>query len=218
MSELNENGWPAARGSGPIWEQLQSMLIPGEEVWAYALEHRFYARLHRRHVVAATSGRFVYMQRPLFGGYRPVDVRWQDVKDARISVGMFSATVTLIYSTNLSDTAAGEGAPRVLVAKNISKSDAQALYRVCQEQEQSWREKRRVRSMEEMRAQAGGIQIATGLYPQEPASRQLEFAGSSAGGAETPVQRLGRAKEMLEQRLITDSEFEAIKARVVDAL
>lgn len=222
MSEI-VNYDPAASASAEpaptkAWSELQTLLIAGEEVKAFALQWRLYALLHRRHIAAATTGRFIYLTRPLLGGYNPVDVRWQDLKDAQLTVGIFSATITLVYSANLSDTASGEGATRVLRAHGLTIEAAQALYRECQTQEQAWREKRRVRSMEEMRAASGAVQVAT-VYPQgREAPRQIDALDPDAAPADTPAQRLGRAKEMLEQGLITDSEYEAIKARIVSSL
>lgn len=207
----------AGGGSGPAWEQLQTLLIPGEVVMAHGLEHRLYALLHRRCIAAATTGRFILLRRPLLGGYAPFDVRWQDLKDARLTVGMFSATLTLSYAANLSDTSGGEGEIRVLQVSGLRRESAQALYRQCQAEGQAWREKRRVRSIEEMRAQAGGVQIATGVYPQGAAERAIEGQGASAGG-DDPAERLWRARKMLSQGLITDSEYEAIKAKIVGSL
>jgi hypothetical protein len=209
---------PADDRSGVGWDQLQTLLVPGEVVVAYASEHRLYALLHRRHLAAATTARFIFMRRPLLGGYAPFDVRWQDLKDARLTVGMFSATLTLSYEANLSDTASGEGVVRVLQVSGLRREPAQALYRRCQAEELAWREKRRVRSMEEKRAQAGGVQIATGVYPQGGGERSIEPQASASADNEDPAERLGRAKKMLDQGLITDSEYEAIKAKIVGAL
>lgn len=230
IEAIEHQSTPAGAGSGAGRDQLQSLLIPGEAVIAYALQHRLYALLHRRDLAAATTGRFIFMRRPLLGGYAPFDVRWQDIKDAKLTVGMFSATVTLTYAANLSDIAGGEGDLRVLQVSGLCREAAQALYRQCQAEEQAWREKRRIRSIEEMRAQAGGVQIATGVYPQggPPGGPQ----GGPPGGAERPIdsqvvspsrdedpaERLARAKKMLSQGLITDSEYEAIKAKIVSSL
>ena len=80
---------------------------------------------------------------------------------------------------------------------------------VCQAQEQAWREKRRVRELEELRAKSGGIQLG---------------ATAGAGDAlrtpatDSPAARLAQAKEMFEQKLITDSEYESLKARIVGNL
>lgn len=216
MSEVVEYAAPSASAapmSGP-GEQVRSLLVEGEGLRAVALEHRLYALTHRRSVAAATSARFVFMRRPLLGGYQPLDFRWQDLKDAQLEVGMFSATVTLTYSANLSDTATGEGETRVLKATGLTRAAAEALYRVCQAEEQAWREKRRVRSMEEMRAAAGGVQIATGVYPgREPGAERAQ-----ARPGEDPADRLAQARRMLADGLISDAEFETIKARIIAAL
>ena len=94
---------------------------------------------------------------------------------------------------------------------------AQALYRECQAREQAWREKRRVRTIEEMRAAAGGVQIATGVYPQgEPQMVTAQVRPSDPG--EDPAARLAKAKAMLDQGLLSDAEYEAVKAKVLGAL
>ncbi len=217
MSELIEHQPPSpATGAGAPWAQLQTLLVAGETVVAFALQHRLYALIHRRQVAAATSGRFIFLKRPLLGGYLPLDVRWQDVKDVQITVGMFTAAVVLTYSANLSDTAEGEGEVHALRVASLKIEAAQALYRECQAQGQAWREKRRVRSIEEMRAQSGGVQIATGVYPQADLAGDRSKIG--AAPHDDPATRLSRAKAMLDQGLITDPEFEAIKAKVIGGL
>jgi hypothetical protein len=91
----------------------------------------------------------------------------------------------------------------------LHKDQAQAMYRICQQHDQVWREKRRVRELEELRAKSGGVQI-NGASPAY---------GSGAAGAESePARRLRQAREMLEAKLISDSEFETIKAKIVSGL
>jgi hypothetical protein len=94
------------------------------------------------------------------------------------------------------------------VFPGLRKDEAQAVYRICQAQEQSWREKRRVRDLDELRAKSGGIQLG-----------QTPVAGGTAGEADrTPAARLERARDMLQKGLITDAEFEQIKAKIVAEL
>jgi hypothetical protein len=76
------------------------------------------------------------------------------------------------------------------------------VYRICQGQDQAWREKRRVRELEELRARSGGIQVAAAPMGQA-------IAGEDA------VRRLQEARQLLEAKLITDAEYEAIKAKIV---
>lgn len=210
------------RGEQTAADQLRSLLIAGESLVAVALQHRLFALTHRRQAAAATTGRFILLTRRLLGGYDPVDVRWQDLKEAHLKVGLFGAAVRIEFSANLSDTAVGEQGAGLIEVTGLRIAPAQALYRECQAQVQAWREKRRVRSLEEMRAQAGGVQIATGVYPQGQggavvADRAIE-AQPATPRSDDPTQRLARARDMLAQGLITDAEFEAIKAKIIGAL
>ncbi len=205
-------------GSGAAWEQLRTLLVSGESVVAHALQHRLYALFHRRRLAAATTGRFIYLVRPLLGGYEPVTIRWQDLREVSLTVGLISAGLSIAYSGNLSDTAVGEGGGRELWIGGLEIAGAQALYRECQAQEQSWREKRRVRALEEMRAESGGVQIATGVYPSDAARPTIIPPMASGGQADDPTRRLARASDMLARGLITDSEYEAVKAKILSSL
>ena len=187
---------------------LSSVLVPNETMEAYAVQRRLFALVHRRSLVFATSGRFIGMTRGLFGGFTPQDVRWQDVKDARIRVGIFGAALT-IEALSAPDLAISSGTKTVNFG-GLRKDEAQTVYRICQAREQAWREKRRLRELEELRAKSGGIQLGTSQLSPVPPQTQADGADAST--------RLQRAKDMLEKGLITDSEFETIKARIVGSL
>ena len=186
--------------------QLREMLVPGETLEAYAVQRRLFALVHRRQIVAATSGRFIAITRGLFGGYTPADVRWQDVSDAQLRVGIFGATLGLA-ALSRQDLASNESIAGRILVPGLRKEQAAGVYRTCQAQEQSWREKRRVRDLDEMRARAGGVQIGA-----------MPGGGGPGNGAEDPMARLQRAKQMHDGGLISDAEFESIKARIVDRL
>jgi hypothetical protein len=48
---------------------------------------------------------------------------------------------------------------------------------------------------------------------------QSGYAGADSAGAESePARRLWQAREMLDAKLISDSEFESIKAKIVSGL
>ena len=66
-----------------------------------------------------------------------------------------------------------------------------------------------MRDLDELRAQSGGVQIGN-----VPGSATAHLAASDGD----PTDRLRKAKEMLDGGLITDAEFESIKARVVEGL
>jgi len=189
--------------------QLLSLLVPNEKLEAYAVQRRLFALTHRRTLVAATTGRFIGVTRGLFGGFDPQVVRWQDLKEVGIRVGVFGAelTVTAFTSPDLAVT----GQTRVLQFTGLRKGEAESVYRICQAQDQAWREKRRVRELEELRAKSGGVQLDA-----SPASANLPLGGGST--MEDPAVRLQRAKDMLDKGLISDSEYESMKARIISSL
>jgi hypothetical protein len=186
---------------------LQGLLTSGETLEAWAAQRRLYALTHRRALIAATSGRFISLKRRILGGYDSADIRWQDLKETRIGAGIIAADLTLIAQSS-SDLNIGAEVNRVWTFEGLYKEQAQAMYRICQQHDQVWREKRRVRELEELRAKSGGVQI----------SGQSAYGADTAGAESEPARRLRQAREMLEAKLISDSEFESIKAKIVSGL
>lgn len=190
-------------------KELNGLLVPGERLLAYAVQRRVFALFHRRVIAAATTGRFIGLFRGLIGGYIPYDVRWQDLKDVSIRAGVFGADLT-VSSLATDDFGSHEhGASGRRIFEGLRKDQAQQVYKIAQAQEQSWREKRRVRDLDELRAESGGVQFG---------SMPMSGGAPSPSASGDPTERLRRAKQMLDDGLITDAEYESIKARVVDAL
>jgi Bacterial PH domain len=207
---MTDSGAGAAdAGLGTAFATLQGLLTSGETLEAWAAQRRIYALTHRRVCIAATSGRFISLQRRLFGGYDSADIRWQDLKETRISAGIIAADLTLVAQSS-SDLNIGAEVNRIWSFEGLNKDQAQAMYRICQQHDQVWREKRRVRELEELRAKSGGVQIS---------GNQAGYSGTDAAGIESdPTRRLRQAREMLDAKLISDSEFESIKAKIVSGL
>lgn len=199
---MNEAFDPVEAGLQRPLEYLRSILIPSETLEAWAVQHRLYALSHRRMLVAATSGRLIMLTRHLLGGFDVTDIRWQDLEEVMLRVGIVAANLTVQAGKATDLASQGTAATRRLEFIGLRKGQAQAVYRICQAQDQAWREKRRVRELEELRARSGGIQV--GSVPTGPA-------------ASDSVRRLQEAKQMLDAKLITDAEYEAIKARIVSS-
>jgi hypothetical protein len=183
--------------------QLRSVLIAGETLEAFAVQRRIFALTHRRLLIAATSGRLVVLTRKLLGGFDVTTIRWQDLEEVTLHVGVFSADLALRAGRATDLASLGTpGAPGAAFT-GLRKDQGQAVYRICQTQDQAWREKRRVRELEELRARSGGIQVTSGAV-----------MGASGTDADA-VRRLQEAKQLLDAKLITDAEYEAIKAKIV---
>ena len=202
MSEISAMDEP---GLERALAQLRSVLIPGETVDACAVQMRLFALLHRRLLIAATSGRLIVLTRKLLGGFDVTTVRWQDLEEVTLHVGMLSADLAVRAGKATDLASLGAGGSQRVEFRGLRRDQAQAVYRICQSQDQAWREKRRVRELEELRARSGGIQVSPGPVAMGGA------AGSDA------VRRLQEAKQMLDARLITDAEYESIKAKIISS-
>ena len=122
-------------GLDSAFNTLRGLLTTGETLEAWAVQHRLFALKHRRVCVAATSGRFISLNRRLLGGYESADIRWQDLKETRISAGILAADLTLIAQTS-SDLNIGSEVNRVWTFAGLRKDQAQAMYRICQQHDQ----------------------------------------------------------------------------------
>src|SRR3569833_1195780 len=92
MGELLTSAEPGVQRA---LDSLQSVLIPGESLEAWAIQRRLFALIHRRVLVAATSGRLISITRGLIGGYNVTDIRWQDLEDVDLKVGIIAADITV---------------------------------------------------------------------------------------------------------------------------
>ncbi len=201
---MNDASMDESGLAGPL-AQLRSVLIPGETLEAWAIQRRVFALTHRRQLVAATSGRLVVLARKLLGGFDLASLRWQDLEEVTLRVGMLSADLALRAgkATDLASLATS-GSQRAEF-RGLRRDQAQAVYRICQSQDQAWREKRRIRELEELRARSGGIQVSTAP------------PGAGLAGDDEALRRLQEAKKLLDAKLITDAEYEAIKAKIVSS-
>jgi Bacterial PH domain len=186
--------------------ELRSVLIGGETLDAWAIQRRVFALSHRRVLIAATSGRLIVLVRKLLGGFDVTTIRWQDLEEVTLHVGIVSAALTLRAGKATDLASLSTQGAQMVQFEGLRKEQAQAVYRICQTQDQAWREKRRVRELEELRARSGGIQVGGGSGLSQPAAVE----GDS-------VRRLQEAKQLLDARLITDAEYEAIKAKIVSS-
>lgn len=167
---------------------VTKIMTPNEDILYIALQNNTALALKKDSVVA-TSNRVICYKPGVLGRVTFEDFLWQDVKEAKISQGFLSTEFTV-------ETVKGQRA----VLGGLDKEQAKRLYGICQQMEQEWREKRRVRDMEEARAKSGGVYMA----PQPAATP-----------AEDPVAKLAKAKQMLDQGLISETEYETLKARIL---
>ena len=175
---------------------LERTLMTGETITVSAVQHRVFALFKRRTALAITSSRVIAVQRGLIGGFKMADMQWKDLSDVRLEQNILEA----MCGSNLAFEHLVAETSRIAV-DGVPSETAGRMYARAQHEEQAWEEKRRVRGLEEMRAQAGGVTVNGG--------------GDSGADGARMVEEIGKAKGLLDAGAISDAEFQEMKAKIL---
>lgn len=179
-----------------IRKEVAPLLTPNEVIECIAVQGSM-SLATAKDAVVVTNNRIVFYRPGLFGKrVKLVDFLWQDIADIHFSQGLRGAKL-IARSTD----------GRKEEMDHLDKEQAKRAYGLCQQHEQEWREMRRARELEEARAKAGGIYIGQPATPSVP-------GGPTASG-DDPMAKLKQAKEMLDQGLISEVEYDALKAKIL---
>lgn len=195
----------AEKRQAKAFEKLASTIMAEEKVISQAIQHRIFALWNRRVVVAITNSRLVLIKRGLLGGFNMQDIQWKDLDDAKLNQNV----LPMYCGSNLifSHLNASVGAMEI---DGIPDREASDIYTNAQAEEQAWEEKRRIRSIEEVRAASGGIAIHTG-HQHAPVTGAQPSAGSAM------LEQIENAKRLLDSGAISDAEFQEMKSKIISA-
>jgi len=182
-----------------VQQKLHESLMDGESIVVHGNEMRPYALFSRRSLIAISNSRVIYFKRPILGGFSMIDIQWKDVTDAELSQNILPN----ICGSKISFTHSIEKNNIII---NISSEPATQIYKYAQKEEQAWEEKRRVRAIEETRAAAGGTYI-TSPSASTPVDQPEETS---------LIDQIKAAKEMMDQGIIDDSEFNELKSKILN--
>ena len=131
------------------------------------------------------------------------DFQWKDLKDAEVHENIWPSLCgsTLSFKSNLKKDSLDfniEVYPQSKIATSA--------YKHAQMEEQAWEEKRRVRAMEEQRAQAGGIMIGNQSNPPTRVESNAEV---------DITDQLLKLKKLLDEGVLNDAEFQEMKAKLL---
>lgn len=191
--------------------QLSTTLMREERLIVQAIQMRIFALWHRRLVVGVSNSRIIILSRGLLGGFTMKDIQWKDLTDAKIEQNILPdlcGSNVLFKHQN-----AGVGIMQLL---GIEHGLASEIYACSQEEEQAWEEKRRVRGMEEARAASGGVYVNTAPFSQtqEPT---VPAIAAKAPAPNHMLNEIERAKAMFDSGVISDAEFQEMKAKIISA-
>lgn len=201
---------------------LQPMLTSNEELLYVAVQQRFAPSIQglgaavgvaKKQAVAATNQRLILYRPGLVGTARLVDIPWLEVDHVHINQGLFGTTFEV---QRLVGRAGTEEKGLIEQVQYLDKAQAKRLFGICQEIEMRNREERRLRRLEEERAEAGAPSLVVNAAP--PAAGTSTGAATPAASETDPVSKLAQAKAMLDQGLISPEEFANIRARIITAM
>ena len=184
---------------------ISNVLTTGETIVAVASQNAINSPLSQDSAVV-TNRRFIIYRPKLMGRMDLEDFLWQDVTDIRISSRLLGSDIAITAKRKDPD---GTVRTKSGTVEGLRKADALRLYAEAQRFEEEWREKNRVRQMEEDRARSGGVYLGGAAGTAGPVS--------AASGASIE-QRLAKLKELHAKGLVTDAEYEARKAQIISEL
>jgi len=201
------------------YSKLNDVLMKDEAIIEKGIDKRPFALFSRRQIFAITNSRVIRLERPILGGFDMRDFQWKDIEDARVSENVFSFLCgsTLYFKANNQELRLGSNlvCDEFIVFPEFEI--ASKAYKYAQQAEQSWEEKRRVRSMEEKRAEAGGIMIGQNSSPSisevtiDQEKRNLKANNNVAD-------ELFKLKKLLDEGILTDAEFQEMKSKILAKL
>lgn len=177
--------------------KIQQSLITGELVISQACQVRLAALSRRRTVVAGTNSRLIILKRGIFGGHNVTEIRWQDLVDISIFESIFERYLGVTLEIKATTA-------RIKI-NGLEADEAREVYTFCLKQEQEWQEKNWAGKIEKACAKASGIVIGSEYSQRENCDRP-------------PLGRLSVAKQMFDDGLISDSEYESIKSKITEAI
>ena len=197
------------------YSKLNDVLMKDEAIIEKGIDKRPFALRRRRQVFAVTNSRVIRLRRPVLGGFEMTDFQWKDLEDAQVSENVLSSLCGSILSFKADNKEIRLGS-KVVEDEFIFFPEietASKAYKYAQEAEQSWEEKRRVRSMEEKRAEAGGIMIGQNT---SPASNGMGSQENQNSRTKTDIaDELLKLKKLVDEGILSDAEFQEMKSKIL---
>jgi len=180
-----------------VLPKVQEYCTSNEEVKYIAVQKKTLGINFSPDCIALTNKRIILVRPKSFGlSLDFKDFSWMNVADVHMKEGIFAATITIKTITGQTDS-----------MEDIPKAQARRLYRFAQEMEETKKEERRQRDLEDKRAVAGG-----GITINTPSTQPIAVA------VEDPMEKLTKLKSMLDMGILTQAEFDAKKADILSKI
>lgn len=178
-----------------LLDRVKEICTSREEVKYMAVQQNPIANVAPDAVVLTTRRAIVFRQK-ILGRLDFIDVAWVNVKDIHVREGVLRSTLAIQGMNG-----------HVEKVEYLPKNQARRVYRIGQEMEEEMVEFRRQRRMEENRSTAQNVTVNAAI-----ATPAQSHSGSDLVG------RLKQLKEMLDNDLISQEEFDAKKLEIMREL
>jgi hypothetical protein len=182
-----------------VLPKVQDYCTSNEEVQYIAVQKKTLGLNFSPDCIALTNKRIILIRPKSFGLSLDFnDFSWMNVADVHMKEGVFAATITIKTTSGQTDS-----------MEDIPKAQARRLYRFAQEMEETKKEERRQRDLEDKRAIAGG-----GITINSPSNQPQ----AAATPVDDPMEKLTKLKSMLDMGILTQEEFDAKKTDILSKM
>jgi len=189
-----------------VYSRLTDLLSHGEEILYIAVQKKPLVNL-MPDCIAITNKRVLFFTPANFGlTLKFVDFVWKDIVDVALKEELIGAVFS-IKTTNGTE----------IGVDYLPKVQARKLYQYAQERKEEEREARRLRDLEEKRAESGSMQFETPVYQSAPYSSPPTVAKAEQKEDEL-TEKLKKLKTLFDKGLISQEEYNHKKLDLLNDL
>lgn len=189
--------------------KLNDMLTASEELIYLAVQKRPAVNLLPDCIAVSTKRIFYCTPGNLGFTMNFKDISWKSIKEVSFKEEIFGSKFICVPLQ-------GEN----IVTEYIPKVQARKLYQAAYEQLEGFKEEQRLAELEERRSSTSPVTVNT--VPAEPVHEERIVVSPSFAHAEEPEDettlKLRKLKTLYDKHLITQEEYEAKKADILDSL
>ncbi len=181
-----------------VYSRLVDLLTTGEEVLYIATQKKPLVNLFPD-CVALTNKRVLFFTPANLGlSIKFVDFVWKDIVDVHTKEEIIGAVFTV--KTTIGTEMGVDYLPKI---------QARKLYQYAQERKEAEREARRLRELEEKRAESGSVQFGTpaAAYQEAPAQPQPTAPAATPVASDQLTEKLKKLKTLFDNGLISQEEY-----------
>lgn len=197
---------------GAIMERVQSILTTHENVEFIAVQEKPVMNISPDAIVA-TNRRLIFYRPKLLGRFEFQDYLWFDLHNAHFQKNLLGAT---FWAQHMSG--------QMVTMDYLPLTAAQTLYRMAQEREEQARLRRHEMHLDTLRAGAANVNVQTNvmsppvtaeIIPARATITAVHPAIEQSSSSDDLTRRLRKLKDMLDQGLITEEDFERRKREIL---